>query len=98
MVLLVVTLPVEPADLVVLAIGIVVAVLRPAPLIAAAEHRHALRKKEGSQEIPTLPVTQRVDLRIIRRSFDTAIPRVIVVVAVAVVIVVQLVVFFVVAD
>ncbi len=35
-------LPVDPADFVVLTIGIVVASLRPAHLIAAAEHRDAL--------------------------------------------------------
>jgi hypothetical protein len=38
----VVQLPVEPGQLVVLAVGVVVAVLRVAQLVAAQQHRHAL--------------------------------------------------------
>ncbi len=35
-------LPMKPADLIVLAIGVVVAVLGPAEFVAAEQHRHAL--------------------------------------------------------
>src|SRR6266481_5475391 len=98
LILLFVTLPVKPTDLVVLTISIVVAVLCPTPLISAAEHRHALRKKQCGEKIAALPVAQYVNLRVIGRTFDAAIPRLIIVVAVAVFVVVQLVVFFVVAD
>ena len=35
-------LPIEPAELIVLAIGVVVAVLGPAEFVAAEQHRHAL--------------------------------------------------------
>ena len=98
LILFFITLPVEPADLVVLAISVIVAVLRPAPLVASGQHRHALRKKKRRQEIPALALAQRVDLRVIRWAFDPAIPRLIVVVAVAVLVAVQLVVLFVVAD
>src|SRR5262245_289217 len=93
-----VTLPVKPTDLVVLTIGVVVAVLCPTPLIAAAEHRHALGKKEGREKIAPLPVAQRIDLQVVGRTFGAAIPRLIIVVAVAIVVAVQLVVFLVVAD
>src|SRR6188474_2113809 len=96
--LLFVTIPLKPTDLIVLTISVVVAVLCSAPLISAAEHRHALGEKQRREKIAALPIAQHVNLRVIGRSFDTAIPRLIIVVTVAVVVVVQLVVFFVVAD
>src|SRR5215468_2216938 len=86
LILLVVTLPIEPTDLVVLAVSVVVAVLSPAPLVSAAQHRHALGKKQSGKKIPALPVAQRVDLRIVGGSFHAAVPRLIVVVAVAVIV------------
>src|SRR6476646_8391317 len=98
LILLFVTLPAEPTDLIVLAVRIVVAVLGPTPLISTAEHRHALGKKQCREKIAALPVAQHVNVRIIGRTFDAAIPRLIIVVAVAVLVAVQLVVFFVVAD
>src|SRR5712675_49280 len=90
LILLFVTLPVKPTDIVVLTIGVVVAVLCPTPLISAVEHRHALGKKQCREKIAALPVAQHVNLRLIGRTFDAAIPRLIIIVAVAV--------FFVVAD
>src|SRR5882724_4107974 len=98
LILLFVTLPVKPTGVVVLTIGVVVAVLCPTPLISATEHRHALGKKQCREKIAALPVAQHVNLRLIGRTFDAAIPRLIIVVAVAVFVVVQLVVFFVVTD
>src|SRR6266576_4399303 len=93
LILLFVTLPVKPTDVVVLTIGVVVAVLCPTPLISAAEHWHALGKKQCREKIAALPVAQHVNLRVIGRTFDAAIPRLIIVVAIAVCVVVQLVVF-----
>src|SRR5512132_4157211 len=89
LILLFVTLPVKPTDVVVLTIGVVVAVLCPTPLISAAEHRHALGKKQCREKIAALPVAQLVNLRVISRTFDAAIPRLVIVVAVAVFVVVQ---------
>src|SRR6266513_1863940 len=97
LILVFVTLPVKPNDVVVLTIGVVVAVLCPTPLIAAVEHRHALGKKECREKIAALPVAQHANLRLIGRTFDAAIPRLIIIVAVAVLVAIQLVVFFVVA-
>src|SRR2546430_180695 len=51
---LVVELPVKPGELVVLTVRVVVAVLRVAELIAAAEHRHSLREKQRGDEIAAL--------------------------------------------
>src|SRR6476646_7974949 len=97
LILLFVAFPVKPTDLVVLTISIVVAVLGPTPLISAAEHRHALGKKQCREKIATLPIAQRIDLWIVRRTFYATIPRFIIVFAIAVLVVVRLVVFFVVA-
>src|SRR4030095_10296095 len=84
LILLFVTLPVKPTDLVVLTISVVVAVLCSTPFISAAEHRHALAKKQRGEKIAALAVAQRGDPRVICRTFDAAIPRLIIVVAVAV--------------
>ena len=51
----VIQMPIDPAQLVVLAIGVVVAVLRAPHFIAGREHRHALRKQERRQQIAFLP-------------------------------------------
>src|SRR5207237_2259874 len=98
LILLFITRPIEPADLVVLTISVVVAVLRPAPLIAAGQHWHALRKKKCRQEIPPLPFAQGIDLWVIGRPFDAAIPRLIIIVPVVVAVAVRLIVLFIVAD
>src|SRR5215204_2222335 len=47
--------PVVPAEIVVLAIGVVVAALGAADLIAAEEHWRALRQEEGGEKVPLLP-------------------------------------------
>src|SRR5437870_5803644 len=90
--------PIEPADLVVLTISVVIALLRSSPLVATQKHRHALRKKKCGQEIPPLPFAQRVNLGVVGWTFDAAIPGEIVVVAVIVPVAVQFIVLFVVAD
>src|SRR3954451_20063278 len=46
LILLFVARPIEPTDLVVLTIRIVIAVLRPSPLVSTTEHRDALRKEK----------------------------------------------------
>ena len=90
--------PVEPRDLVVLAVGVVVAVLRAADLVAAEQHRHALRQQQRRQEVAHLAVAQREDLRVVGRPFGAAVPRAVVALAVAVVFAVRLVVLLVVGD
>src|SRR6185503_6048251 len=69
-----VEVPVDPRQLVVLAVGVVVAALRPAELVAVADHRHALRQQHRRQEVALLPFPQRLDLRILGRSFNAAVP------------------------
>src|SRR5205807_8437157 len=67
-------LPIEPADLVVLTIGIVIAVLSPAEFISPAKHRHTLRNEQRGEKITPLSFPQRIYLWIIGRPFDSMIP------------------------
>ena len=55
--------PVEPADLVVLAVGVVVAALRPAHLVAHQQHRRAGGEQRQREEVLDLAVAQRLDRR-----------------------------------
>ena len=96
--LLVGEVPVVPGDLGVLAPGVVVAALRAAELVAAEQHRRAVRQEQRRQEVADLAQPQRDDLGVVRRPLDAAVPRAVVVGAVAVVLAVGLVVLGVVRD
>ena len=89
-------LPVDPRQLVVLAVGVVVAALGAADLVAGQEHRHALRQQQRREEVALLPRPQLVDRRIVGRPLDAVVPRAVVALAVAVVFAVGLVVLVVV--
>jgi hypothetical protein len=78
---LVVPVPVQPGQLVVLAVGVVVALLRVPELVAGLPHRHPLTEDEGQQQVAHLPPPQRDDRRISRRTLDAAVPAVVLVVA-----------------
>ena len=67
-------IPVEPCDRVVLAIGVVVALLRPCELVPAENHRDALRQKESGKEISHLTRAQFPDIGLVCRPFLAAIP------------------------
>ncbi len=90
--------PVDPGELIVLAVGVVVAVLGAAELVAVQHHRHALGQEQGGEEVPPLPRAQRQDVVIVGRTFGTAVPRPVVALPVVVVLAVGLVVLLVVAD
>src|SRR6185312_4808146 len=92
------TLPIGPGQLVVLAIGVIVAALRAADLVAGEEHRHAQRQEQRGDEVALLLVAQRDHLGVVGRALAAAIPAEIGIVAVAVAFVVRLVVLVVVAD
>src|SRR5215469_14752167 len=89
--------PVEPADLIVLAVSVVVAALCAANLVAGHKHRYAAGQHEDSCKVLDLPFPQRLDGRVIGRAFRAAIPARIVVNAVSVALAVALVVLVVVA-
>src|SRR5258706_9245407 len=90
--------PVEPRDLVVLAVGVVVAVLRPPNLIAATDHRYPDGEDQGRQKVPLLTRPQAVDRIILCRPFLAAVPRPVVVGSVGIVLAVGLVVLVVVRN
>src|SRR5664279_383750 len=85
--------PIEPARLVVLTIGVVVAMLRTPHLIPHERHRRSHSSQQQGEEVQDLSLTERLDPRIGRRALLTAIPAAIVINAVAIVLSVHLVVF-----
>ncbi len=90
--------PVVPADLVVLAVGVVVPALRAADLVAAQQHRRALTQEQGRQEVPLLLASQGVDGGVVRLAFRAAVPGDVVVVPVVAAFLVGVVVFLLVRD
>ena len=90
--------PVDPADFVVLRIGIVVAALRIADLVAGKQHRDALREHQRRNEVALLLLAQREDALVLGGTLGAAVPRAVVVVAVAVVLAIGLVVLVVVGN
>src|SRR5215470_12129869 len=77
--------PVHPADLIVLAIGIVIAGLGVADLVASEDQGHALRQEQAGELIFPEPAPYRIDVRIVGRPLMAAIVAVVVVGAVAIV-------------
>ncbi len=90
--------PVVPGDLVVLAVGVVVAALGTPGLIAAEQHRDTLREQQRGQEIALLPAAQRQHPLVVRVALGAAVPGPVVALSVRPVLAVGLVVLFVVGD
>src|SRR6187551_3622634 len=90
--------PADPADLVVLAVGVVVAVLGVADFVAGQDQRHALRQQQGRQLILAQLAAQCGYRHIVSRAFVAAIVAVVVAGAVAVVLAIGLVVLLLVAE
>src|SRR6202022_1154027 len=88
--------PIGPADRVVLAIGVVVALLGAGEFVAGEHHRRALRQQQRREEIAPLAVAQSADLFVVGRTLGAAIPRTVVGMAVLVVFAVRFVVLVVV--
>ena len=90
--------PIEPVDLVILAIGVIVPALCASDLVAGHKHRNALGEHENSCKVFNLPVAQGLDVGTIRLSLCSTIPAQVLVDAVAVALAVGLVVLIVVRD
>ena len=90
--------PAHPAGLVVLAIGVVVAVLRIADLVAGQHQRRPQREEQAGELVLAELPAQRDDRGVGGRALMAAIVAVVVVGAVAIVLAVGLVVFLVVAE
>ena len=90
--------PIEPRYLVVLAIGVVVALLGITHLIARQHHGDALADHQHGDGILHLTVAQADDGSIVGFALATTIPAVVMVFAVSVVLAIGLVMFFVIRD
>ena len=77
--------PVHPGDLVVLAVAVVVAALGPSQFVAVGDHRNTLGQQQGGDEVSLLAAAQSVDLGVVGRPLDAAVPRPVVALAVVVV-------------
>src|SRR5438105_12411394 len=66
--------PIEPANLVILAISVVVSLLRPPGFISAQEHRNAPREEQNRRKVLDLLLAQRLNVGIVRCSIDATIP------------------------
>src|SRR6478672_7547271 len=91
-------LPVEPADFVILAIGVVVSLLRSGPFVAGSDHGHALRKEQSREHVAHLLTTELENLRVFGRTFFAVVPGMIIVIAIAILFSVGLVMLLVVTD
>src|SRR5690606_12370572 len=88
--------PVDPADLIVLAIGVVVAVLGAAELVARQQERRAVREHQRRQHVALLALAQLNDRGVVGRPLDAVVPAIVGVVTVLAVLAVGLVVLVVV--
>jgi hypothetical protein len=69
-----VEIPVDPRDLAVLGVDVVIAVLGSAQLITVRQHRNALTHHHRGNEVPLLPQPQRVDRGIVGVALYAAVP------------------------
>ncbi len=93
-----VEVPVVPGRLVVLAVRVVVASLRPPELVAAADHGNPARQQQRGEQVPLLAAAVRNDRGVLRLALDPAVVGPVVVDAVAAALLVGLVVLLVVRD
>ena len=91
-------LPVDPGDVVVLAVGVVVSALGARELVAGQQHRAALRQEDGGQQVALLARAQHLHLGIAAVALDAAVPGSVVIGAVPVLLAVGEVVLLVVGD
>src|SRR4029078_13176105 len=90
--------PVHPRDLIVLAVGIVVAALGAACFVACRQHDAAARSKERGEQRLQVVAASANDIGVVRVALGTVVPGVFLVVAVAVLLAVRLVVLAAIGD
>src|SRR5262249_30975472 len=91
------SLPVYPTQLIVLAIGVVVALLRAVTLVAGEDQRRTLRDQQRGQHVALLARAQLEDLIVVGRSFHATVPADVVIVPVGAIVRIGLFVLVVVA-
>ena len=90
--------PVEPTRIIVLAVGVIVAMLTTPHLIAHNKHGHTSGQDDGCEKVLHLAIAEVLDCRIVRRTFHTAVPASSVVPSVAVAFAILFVVLVVIGD
>ena len=78
-------IPVEPGDLVVLTIGVIVALLRVAHLVAREYHRDTLTHHQQCDGVLHLAVAQGIDVSVVCRTFIATVPTIIMVLTITVI-------------
>ena len=78
-------LPVDPRDLTVLAVAVIVPLLRAAKLVPRQQHRRAVGKQQRGQEITLLPLPGRDDVRVLGWPFLAVVVRAVIVMPVVIV-------------
>src|SRR5680860_324497 len=77
-------LPVDPGELIVLAVDVVVAALGPTDLVAVGDHRDTLAEQECGEEVALLLPSQGVDRGVVGLALYPAVPGPVVALAVVV--------------
>src|ERR1035438_3965396 len=90
--------PIEPTQVVVLAVGVVVAALATPHLVAHDKHGHTAGQHQSSEKVLHLPVTKTLDYGVVRRTFHAAVPASVLLRSVPVVLAILLIVLVVVGD
>jgi len=63
--LIFIKIPIVPTDRVVLAIGVIIALLGAADFISSGNHRRACRQQKSRQQVPFLLLAERIQSRIV---------------------------------
>src|SRR6266481_203579 len=90
--------PIEPAGFVVLAIRVVVPKLCSPHFVTHEKHGHTDRKHRYGQKVFNLPVSELLDARIIRWTFNTTVPTSVVVRSVAIIFAICFIVLVIIGD
>ena len=79
-------------------VRVIIAVARVAVFVAHEEHWDSLRNEKGEEKVAHLPFAERGNRRVIGRSFMTAIPTVILVIAIVILFAISVVVLVLIGD
>src|SRR5262249_46643737 len=91
-------IPIEPADLIVLTICVVVSLLGSAEFVTAEHHRGTKREKQSTGVVFDELLSKLDDRGVVRFTFDATVPRIVIIRAVLVVLEVGIIVFAVIRD
>jgi len=91
-------IPVKPTKLVILAVGVVVALLRASDFITSRNHRYALGEQKNGCEVFNLSPTQCINFWVVSLSFNATIPAQIVIDTILIILAISFIVLVVIRD